>query len=246
MKENISDLKIKFNKIKQMGWIPAVSHGNGNVGITFETILGKERENFPIADYNGIEIKTSIKENGRPYVTLFNCAPDGKYVFETQLLKDKYGIRDNTFKMYKNFYARISADKLRRINDHYMKLKINFEKEKILLVVYDLHFNKVEEECFWDFATIKEKYNKKITYLAYINAEKRFTHNEVHFRYIDINFYKIKNFEHFLKLLSLGKIKVCFKVGFYKNQKKFGKTYDHGTGFEIRKEDILKLYQKYE
>ena len=81
--ECINDLKLKFNTINERGWIKASSHGNGNVGITFENELGKERENLPIADYKGIEIKTNLEENGRKYITLFSSNPDGKYIFFT-------------------------------------------------------------------------------------------------------------------------------------------------------------------
>ena len=115
MKKNIEELNKKFKKIQSMGWIEATSHGNGNVGITFENIIGKERENFPIADYNGIEIKTNIKTAKRPYMTLFSSAPDGKYLFQTQLLKEKYGKPDNTYNEYKVFYGRITANKYTRI-----------------------------------------------------------------------------------------------------------------------------------
>ena len=89
MKENIYFLKKEFSKIKNKGWVIAKSKGNGNVGITFETLLGKERENFPISDYMGIELKTSIDNYSRPYLTLFSATPDGKYIYTTKLLKEK-------------------------------------------------------------------------------------------------------------------------------------------------------------
>ena len=88
MKENIYFLKKEFSKIKNKGWVIARSKGNGNVGITFETLLGKERENFPISDYMGIELKTSIDNYSRPYLTLFSATPDGKYIYTTKLLKE--------------------------------------------------------------------------------------------------------------------------------------------------------------
>ena len=54
MNENFYTLNEKFKRINNLGWIKSKSHGSGNVGITFEYLLGKERENFPIADYNGL------------------------------------------------------------------------------------------------------------------------------------------------------------------------------------------------
>lgn len=245
MKNKLIELENKFTEIKKLGWIEASSHGNGNVGITFENMLGKERENFPIADYNGIEIKTFIKGHGRPYITLFSSAPDGKYIFQTQILKEKYGKQDWKIKTFKVFYARITANKFTKINNnYYMKLKIDYNREKIFLEIYDLNFKLIEKDCYWDFTTIQNKIKQKLKYLAYITAEKKFSHNKVYFRYIDINFYKIKNFKCFLQLIAQRKIKICFKVGIYRTKQKLGKTYDHGTGFEIKKENILELYEK--
>lgn len=246
MIENIYTLKQEFKKINNQGWIKSRSHGSGNVGITFEYLLGKERENFPIADYKGIEIKTSIEEFSRPYITLFSCAPDGKYIFQTQILKEKYGKNDRELQKHKTFYARITANKLTNINNYLMKIEIDYINEKFILKVFNNKLQLLDENCFWDFSTIKEKLNKKLKYLAYINAEKKYTKTGVYFYYKDISFYKIKNFEEFLKLISAGNIKICFKVGVYKKGPRLGKTYDHGTGFEINKKDILKLYKKLE
>lgn len=65
MNKNFYTLNEEFKRIHNLGWIKSKSHGSGNVGITFEYLLGKERENFPIADYNGIEIKTNIENFSR-------------------------------------------------------------------------------------------------------------------------------------------------------------------------------------
>ncbi len=244
MKENFYTLKNEFKKINKLGWVKAQSHGSGNVGITFESLLGKERENLPIADYKGIEIKTSIEKYSRPYITLFSCSPDGKYIFQTQILKEKYGTNSLELPKYKIFYARVTANKLTRINKYYMKIEINYTNKTIVLKIFNTALELIDEDCFWNFTTLKEKLDKKMKYLAYIIAEKKYTTNKVYFYYKNIAFYKIKKFEDFLSLISNGTIKICFKVGIYKKGQKLGKTYDHGTGFEINKEEILKLYKK--
>lgn len=244
MEQRFLMLKNNFNKIHKLGWIKAKSHGAGNVGITFELLLGKERENFPIADYQGIEIKTNIENCSRPYITLFSSTPDGKYIFQTQVLKEKYGKKDFNLPMYKTFYARIAANKLCNINNYYMKIKINYIEEKLILEIYDKNLKLIDNECFWCFSTIKEKLNNKLQYLAYIIAEKKYTKKEIYFFYKYINFYKLKDFNQFLYLIEIGIIKICFKVGIHKKGIKKGHVYDHGTGFEIKKENILKLYDK--
>lgn len=134
MNNNIKILNEKFLKVKNLNWIKATSKGNGNVGITFENAIGKERENFPIADYNGIEIKSSLNKNTRPYITLFSATPDGPYIFEAQVLKNRYGWTSPKLKDYKVFYARVNAKKLRKINSKYfMKINVDYNNEKYFL-----------------------------------------------------------------------------------------------------------------
>ena len=41
-----------------------------------------------------------------------------------------------------------------------------------------------------------------------------------------------------------GKIKIVIKVGIYLDEKRYGKTNDHGCGFAIKSEDLLCLYDK--
>ena len=245
MKENIYFLKKEFSKIKNKGWVIASSKGNGNVGITFETLFGKERENFPISDYMGIELKTSIDNYSRPYLTLFSATPDGKYIYTTKLLKEKYGWKDSKLEQYKVFYARVTANKLTKINNKFlMKLKIEHQEQKIFLEIFNLNYELIEMDCYWDFSTIKQKLSQKLNYLAYIKADRKYENKKVYFHYKEIDFYKIKNFENFIDLIEKGNIKICFKIGIYHSKDKLGKTYDHGTGFEIKKEDLLKLYDK--
>lgn len=238
------NLKKEFEKINNLKWVKAQSHGMGNVGITFENLLGKERENFPIADYEGIEIKTSIENTKRKYITLFSTSPDGPYLFQTKVLLEKYGRNYNELPLFKKFYARLTANEFNHINNYYMKIKIDYKKEKIILEVYNEKFQLIDNECFWEFKTIEEKLLNKIQYLAYITAEKKYTNRTVYFFYKTIEFYKLKTFQEFLNLLNKSIIKICFKVGVYKKGKKIGNVYDHGTGFEISKKDLLKLYEK--
>ena len=54
---NIILLNKKFDTIKNE-WKKSMRLGTSGIGYTFEQLIGKGEDNFPIADYNGIEIKT--------------------------------------------------------------------------------------------------------------------------------------------------------------------------------------------
>ena len=243
MKENIDILISEFYKIKNRNWIESVSRGRGNVGITFEKMLGKEKENFPIADYNGIEIKTHLKNHREKHITLFSCTFDGPYIFGTQYLKNKYGWSDKELPNTNIFYARISANNITKIkNKYYMKLEINYFEKKIYLVVFNQYYKLIEKIGFWNFDTLNKKIELKIKYLALIDAEKKRINNKEFFRYQNIQFFQLKKFDTFLSLIEKGIIKITFNIGIYKNGKKYGQTYDHGTNFEINIKNIQRLY----
>ena len=245
MKEDIDRLTWEFYRIKKLKWIEATSKGRGNAGITFEKMLGKEKENFPIADYNGIEIKTHLKNYGRSHITLFSCTFDGPYIFGTQYLKNKYGWNDKELINNNVFYATLTADNIIKIKDKYfMKLEIDYLYKKIYLVVFDCYHKLIEKVGFWSFNTLNKKIEVKIKYLALIEAEKKKINNKEYFRYQNIKIYQLKNFNTFLSLIEKGIIKIVFNVGIYKSGKKFGQTYDHGTNFEINIKNISKLYLK--
>ena len=112
------------------------------------------------------------------------------------------------------------------------------------MYIYDSKDNLLEKDVYWDFETLEEKLYRKLEYLAYVHAIKKYSKDGIYFKYTKINFYKLKTFNEFINLLEQGKIRVTFKVSVYKKGKKKGKTYDHGTGFDIKEEDLLQLYDE--
>lgn len=244
MQKNIEELSNKFIEIKNMGWIKSIIEGNSSVGRTYETLLGNNENSFEIPDYNGIEIKTkSSKKN--IFTTLFNCKPEGLYYKETERIKDTYGYPDRNFPKYKVLNNSIFCNEKTKIGNKFQfQLEVNDKEEKIFLYIYDSKNNLLEKDVYWDFDTLKEKLYRKLKYLAYIHATKKYSKDGVYFKYTKIKFYKLKNFEEFIKLIKQGKIRVTFKVSIYKKGRKKGKTYDHGTGFDIKEEDLLQLYDE--
>ena len=90
----------------------------------------------------------------------------------------------------------------------------------------------------------QQKKGYQIKYLAYVTAKRKYENHKVYFFYKDIKFYELKGLDEFLNLIEKGVIKICFKVGVYKKGRKLGNIYDHGTGFEISKKDLSKLYKR--
>jgi len=244
MIKEIEELYSIFNSIKKRGWIEGTIKGYSDVGKTFEKLIGVNDNTFEIPDYKNIEIKTKQSKNNL-YSTLFNCKPDGPYYMETERLKDTYGYSDRNMPKYKVLNNSVFCNEYVIIGNRYkFKLEINKEEKRIYLGIYSLKKELIEKSTYWDFDTLEEKLYRKMNLLAYVHAIKKYIKGKTYFKYTDINFYKLKSFNNFIDALEKGKIRVTFKVGIYKSGNKLGKTYDHGTGFDIKEEDLLELYEQ--
>lgn len=247
MYQNIIELKTKFEKISNKEWIKSDGKGSGSIGTTFEKELGLNNNSFEIPDFKGIEIKSkkikSIKKN--PYITLFNATFDGMYLFEMKRLYESYGWTDKLFTNSKILYANIYGKYLSKMGEKYkLKLKIDYKEEKVFLLIYDLNNKLIDQECYWTFDLLEEKLTRKLSYLAVIKADNKFINNIEYYNYQELNIYTLKNFNTFLKLLENGLIKININIGIYKNGKRKGKYYDHGTSFSIKEKYLTKLFNK--
>lgn len=243
MEQEIKILKKEFKKIKKMGWVKGVTEGTGNIGITFESLLGKEKENFEIPDYLGIELKTH-KKYSSSYTTLFNATPDGKYLFEIKRLQQLYGYPDRVLKYCKVLHGEVNACEKKKIGLWYFyKLEVDYREERVYLCIYQ-NSQLIDKETFWTFALLKEKLERKLSVLAYVDAEEKIVGKETYFRYLSLNTYYLRSFVCFLRLLESGHIQIVFTIGVFRKGNKMGQIHDHGTAFRIRKKDLNKLFYR--
>ncbi len=70
--ESIRELRGKFLKIKEMGYVKSVRGGSTGVGATFEFLLGKSEDKLEAPDFKGIEIKTR-RGYSKSEINLFNA-----------------------------------------------------------------------------------------------------------------------------------------------------------------------------
>lgn len=243
IEENIKELIKKYEKI-QNRWFPCNIKGNGGCGRLFESLLGCFENNIDIADYNGIEIKTKYGKN-HEYLTLFSCKPEGPHILELQRLQNSYGYPDKKIPKYKILNNSVYCTSKTIIANRFIFiLTVNERLEMIFLNILTLDLKLIEKCVFWRFDDLKEKIERKIKYLAIIKSEKKFHNNNIYYKYNQINIYKIKPFETFIKLLKEDVIRLDLKINVYKSGKYLGKTHDHGTSFSIKEKEIEKLYEK--
>lgn len=243
MNSDIKKLIIKFEKIKNLGWIKSINNNNSGVGRTLENLLNIPENNLEIPDFKGIEIK-SHRINSDSYISLFCAVPDGPHYHEIENIKDKYGYPDKQLKQYKVLNVTVNAKTLEWFGANYKAiLKIDYELKKIYLCIIDICGNVIEKNTYWDFKTIKEKLYRKMKYLAYFPAITKKTKNEEYFKYTSITIFKIISFERFIELIENGTIIIAFKIGVFKSGRRKGQIKDHGTTFKIKSNKLNYLYK---
>ncbi len=244
MTEKIKKLNNKFLSIKNQGWIKSLRNCNSGIGYTFETLIGKSEENFPISDYEGIEIKTTRRTSWGK-IHLMHVTPDGDYLFPIKDIIRVLGYPDKDYPEYKVFNASTNTTEYTKIGySKNIKIKVDKSKEKIYLIAKDKNYQNYNLHISWSFDMLKHRIDLKLKYLAIIKAASKRINGTEYFKYNGIKFYKLKNFDTFINLIESGIIKITFTIGIYKKGKRFGQTHDRGTLFTINRKNIELLYDR--
>ena len=245
IESTIQELKEKFNEISKKGYIKGIYNCNSSIGRTFESELNLERNLNSKPDYKGIEIKTR-RTYSKSAISLFTAVPDGEEQFEIERLKNDYGYPYKKDKRYKALYADVYGNKKNFGGAKYQyKIDIDRTEKKVYLCIYDKMGILIERKVFWSFKYLEDKLMNKLKVLALVNTWTNEINGWNYFKYYKIDFYILKDFDTFLKLLENGIIKITLKVDIYKDEIRYGKTYDHGCGFAIQEKDLIKLYDVY-
>lgn len=244
MEENIKKLKIEFKKIKEKGYIKGISNNFSSIGRTFENELNLPENNFSIPDYYGIEIKTR-RTYSKSSITLFNAEPNGKDLFEIERLKEKYGYPCKKDRNYKVLYVEAYGNKNNYAGIKYQyKIDIDKKEHRVYLCIFNKYDKLIEKKVYWSFEYLKEKLINKLKYLAVINAWPKKIEGWNYFKYYKIDIYRLKNFNSFINLLEDGTIKLVIKIDIHLGKSNYGQTYNHGCGFAIKENDLVKLFYK--
>lgn len=244
--EELNNLKKEFERIKKMGYVKATRSGYTGIGKTFEDLLGKKEDSLELPDYHGIEIKTK-RGYSNSYTTLFGATPQGKKEFEIKRLRSAYGYPDSVYKSQKLLQNSVQANCSTLIGGKFLfKLVVDYEQQKIFLLITDMYMNFIEKKSYWTFEALKTKLERKLQYLALVKAWPNEINGEMYYKYYDIDFYKLKDFEEFIKLIEDGTIRITFKIGIFKKGARAGELHDRGTSFEIQEIDMYKLFDKIE
>lgn len=242
--QDINLLKKALLNIKYMGWVESMRNGPTGVGYTLETLLGRKENNLPIADFNGIELK-SIRKYSKQSLHLFCAVPDGDYLYPVPRILSTLGYPDSEDRNIKVFNMTVNAKRYKSIG--YFKkmiLKVDKENKLLRLIAKSYDGQDIPVNISWSFDYLEERINNKLQYLCIVEARNKTIDGKEYFYYSNFNFYKLTSFDNFIFLLEKGIIGVTFKIGYYKDKEKYGKIHDRGTDFFLSYNDITFLYKK--
>ena len=229
--------------IRDMGYVKSVNNSSSGVGLTFEKLMGKPVDNFPLPDFeNLIEIKTKLTYSKRP-IHLFTLTPEGSCFFEIKRIIEKYGYNSTNNRNLKAFNGTVFANKINKIGyNRFFTLKIDYKEEKVKLLVYDEFDNLIDNSSYWEFNKIEMALQRKVRYLALIQAWSTQRKGDDYYKYYKYDLYKLSNIYNFIHLIEKGIISITFSIGAFYDDKNYGKVHYHGTTFDIKKEDLSKLF----
>ena len=244
MDTELIDLYKKFDSIKKMGWIKSLRKGYSGIGYTFETLIGKEEDNFPIPDYDKYEIKT-MRIFSKRVVHLFTIVPDGDFLYPMQRVLDILGYPDKNNNKYRIFNIDFNCLDYKQIG-YYRKgiISINRDKKKIELIARDHLNNNLNVDTSWSFKMLEERLYLKLKKLIIIDAYVKKIENQEYFRYQRFHYFILKDFDSFIDAIEKGYIKIGFKIGYIKEGKNKGQLKSRGTVFSIEFVNLEKIYKK--
>jgi len=234
-----------FLEIKKKGYFKLLTNNSGEIGLNFEKNLGYSGGDFNIPDFKGIEIKC-VNKDKKNDICLSSITPNGKVPFPILELAKKYGYPDQIYNDKKVLVTRCYSNKGTKFGIfNSTKLYVDYKGRKIVLKIFDYYGHVLDDSIYWSFDEVKEKITRKISNLAIIKYELCDVGSKKYYRYIDIDFYLLRDFRIFLKLIECGIIYISIDVGVIKTGKYKGLVRDHGCSFNIKYINLFLLFSDY-
>ncbi len=233
--DELKELKNAVNDIKERGYISDLKMGKNGALKTYLSLLPKKT-------YKDIDIKVKKEAIGN-YLVLFNAPVEGKSNDELKRLKDKYGYYKKDDMRKKIFNFSVQANTATFVGNRFLfRLEVDYERERISLLVYDKNNSLIEDKSYWSFKLVKERFESKKKKLLLVKAWEKTENLDVSYKFYDYQFKNLIDFETFIKLISDGYIRITFKVVIARSGVFKGKVIDKGTSFEIQDYNLNKLY----
>ena len=231
-----SELLGKLKKIHNKGYVPGVLHGDTDVGMTLENLLGIKPNADKAPDYKGIELKTSrrlgkavskISKNKK--VTLFTNTPDWtRSKFDAEGILKTFGYVENG---RRQLYCTVSN----LINPQGLYLDVHDEINLI---------NKAKTEQYtgdvavWALQTLKARLFEKHHETFWVQASSKIENDKEYFQYDFVRHTRKPNTSNLASLFDAGIITLDYAMYI----KPTGGVRDHGYLFRTTSDKFSHIF----
>jgi len=216
----LNDIIEKLRELKNTGYIQTHRTGPTGIGKTLEDLLGITENNIAIANTTFAEIK-SARKGAQSMLTLFTKAPSPPKANVSLLVR--YGYTTPQSGGVKILHTTTWATEYNNLRGR-IGFKVQVFRGKLSLVSAT-----GEELGYWDEATLKHSFERKLHHVLYVLADWRSRGNMEEFWFNEASLLSGFNFESFTSAVNDGIICIDTRIGQYPD----GSTHDHGTGFRI-------------
>lgn len=234
-------LKEKLNALVSNGPIESKTSLKTEFGYYVESYLGLKKNDLPVADFCGIEIKCRNINTKYP-IKLFTCEFDGDGIFLSKELYNKYA--KTLWKCKKNFYHYFGTCKYTFLKENiFGKLRVDYKNKKLMLDIVSKG-RIIENKYYWTFNSLYYHLTDKLSYLAIIEYDKLYKAGKYYYKIKNYKLYKLKSFDDFINMIASGKIVVYFSIDSNFDENDNETIHNHGIGFYIKKENIDLLFKE--
>ena len=236
MSPEASELLSKLKKIHAQGYVPGVKHGDTDVGMTLENLLGIRPNADKAPDYKGIELKTSrklgkavasISKNKK--VTLFTNTPDWK-----RSKFDALGIL-KTFGYVENGRLQLYCTVSNITNPQGLYLDAHNEIDLINKAKTDKYTGDV---AVWALDVLKTRLAEKHHETFWIQASSRVIDGKEYFQYDFVRHTRKPNTVNLASLFDAGIITLDYAM----HIKPSGGVRDHGYLFRTTSDKFPHIF----
>lgn len=217
---NLSDLLRRYDHISSLGWIDTRRSGDTGIGYTFESLMGIRENNDQNADFNGIEIKCSLKKAQRLNSTKINLFQSGpSWATRSRMIDRLKKIGTLGDEGLYSCYSQVTPTE----NNLGLKLSLQPPYSRI-----DIH--KANESLgFWTREALAKRLAMKHSRAVFVKAESRVHKGTTQYQYNELVYCEKPEMERFIDLVTKRRIVFEFAM----HEKTPGKVRNHGYPWRL-------------